>query len=70
MLGRSSTMKISISPRLVPSAPGGFIHDRKERIARADDMITLFNVKTPDADQLVGNLSGGNQQKVVLGAGR
>jgi simple sugar transport system ATP-binding protein len=26
----------------------------------------LLGIATPDADQLVGNLSGGNQQKVVL----
>lgn len=65
MLGRSINENINIASFGAIST-GGFIHDRKER-SRADDMITLFNVKTPDADQLVGNLSGGNQQKVVLG---
>lgn len=65
MLGRSINENINIASFGAIST-GGFIHDRKER-ARADDMITLFNVKTLDADQLVGNLSGGNQQKVVLG---
>ncbi|HCT2375630.1 TPA: sugar ABC transporter ATP-binding protein [Morganella morganii] len=65
MLGRPINENINIASFGAIST-GGFIHDRKER-ARADDMITLFNVKTPDADQLVGNLSGGNQQKVVLG---
>ncbi|HBL6965113.1 TPA: sugar ABC transporter ATP-binding protein [Morganella morganii] len=65
MLSRSINENINIASFGAIST-GGFIHDRKER-ARADDMITLFNVKTPDADQLVGNLSGGNQQKVVLG---
>ncbi len=65
MLGRSINENINIASFGAIST-GGFIHDRKER-ARADDMITLFNVKTSDADQLVGNLSGGNQQKVVLG---
>ncbi|MBW5405700.1 sugar ABC transporter ATP-binding protein [Morganella morganii] len=65
MLGRSINENINIASFGAIST-GGFIHDRKER-ARADDMITLFNVKTPDADQLAGNLSGGNQQKVVLG---
>ena len=65
MLGRSINENINIASFGAIST-GGFIHDRKER-ARADDMITLFNVKTPDADQLVGNLGGGNQQKVVLG---
>ena len=34
--------------------------------AIADEYITLLKIATPDADQLVGNLSGGNQQKVIL----
>ncbi|AHF78112.1 Sugar ABC transporter ATP-binding component [Sodalis praecaptivus] len=45
---------------------GGFINDRLER-QRSAEMIKRFNVKTPDGDHIVGNLSGGNQQKVVLG---
>ena len=34
--------------------------------AIADEYIRLLKIATPDADQLVGNLSGGNQQKVIL----
>ena len=34
--------------------------------AIADEYISLLKIATPDADQLVGNLSGGNQQKVIL----
>ncbi len=34
---------------------------------RADAMIRAFNIKTPGRQQKVMNLSGGNQQKVVLG---
>ena len=33
----------------------------------ADQYIKLINVKTPSRNQKVGNLSGGNQQKVVIG---
>ena len=33
----------------------------------ADRMIGELRIKTPSRNQLVGNLSGGNQQKVVLG---
>lgn len=43
-----------------------FVNESKEA-SRADDMIRLFNVKTPNSEEIVGNLSGGNQQKVVLG---
>ncbi len=44
----------------------GFISEKQEQ-QRSLEMIKRFNVRTPDAEQLVGNLSGGNQQKVVLG---
>lgn len=39
------------------------------RLARemADDLVKKLNVKTPSIRQLVKNLSGGNQQKVVVG---
>ncbi|WP_038225083.1 sugar ABC transporter ATP-binding protein, partial [Vibrio sp. ER1A] len=32
-----------------------------------ESMIGLFKIKTPNKEQIVQNLSGGNQQKVVLG---
>jgi ribose transport system ATP-binding protein len=46
-------------------ADNGIIKPVKEREATAE-FIKKLNVKTPSIDQLVGNLSGGNQQKVVL----
>jgi ribose transport system ATP-binding protein len=45
---------------------GGFIRGGAEK-ALAEKMVREMNVKTPGIEQLVGNLSGGNQQKVVLG---
>jgi galactofuranose transport system ATP-binding protein len=39
---------------------------RAEQDALADEYIGRLGIATPDADQLVGNLSGGNQQKVIL----
>ena len=32
-----------------------------------EKFIKLLNIKTPDANQLIKNLSGGNQQKVIIG---
>lgn len=39
---------------------------RKEQKKLAEDMITALAIATPDAEKPVGQLSGGNQQKVVL----
>jgi len=39
---------------------------RKEQMEVADKFIKLLNIKTSGPDQLVKNLSGGNQQKVIL----
>lgn len=43
----------------------GLVSLRKEK-KRAQDYSKSVNVKTPSISQLVGNLSGGNQQKVVI----
>ena len=43
----------------------GIINLKKES-ERAEDFVQKINVKTPSIQQLVGNLSGGNQQKVVI----
>ena len=44
---------------------GGVIYS-ESGTARAVDYSKRVNVKTPSVMQLVGNLSGGNQQKVVI----
>lgn len=44
---------------------GPFVNDRKVA-DRTDVYVDRLNIKTPSIDQLVRNLSGGNQQKVVL----
>jgi ribose transport system ATP-binding protein len=46
--------------------PGGFLNERQERFDAAD-MIRKMRVRTPDDNQIVQYLSGGNQQKVVIG---
>lgn len=45
---------------------GGFLNFAQER-RDTTEMVARLRVKTPDSEQLAGNLSGGNQQKVVLG---
>ncbi len=44
---------------------GGFLQQRKERDA-ASKFVRELQIKTPTIEQTVQNLSGGNQQKVVL----
>ncbi len=44
----------------------GFVRRGKER-AEAQASVSRLRVRTPSVEQRVGNLSGGNQQKVVLG---
>ncbi len=44
----------------------GSIINLKKEDSRAEDFCKKINVKTPSIRQIVGNLSGGNQQKVVI----
>jgi ABC-type sugar transport system ATPase subunit len=42
------------------------VMDKKKQLDAAKEFVDELRVKTPSVAQLVGNLSGGNQQKVVL----
>jgi rhamnose transport system ATP-binding protein len=44
----------------------GFI-DRDAEVRLADDVVARFGVRTAGIEQIAGRLSGGNQQKIVLG---
>ncbi len=44
---------------------GMFVHASKTR-AITDEYVSKLSIKTPTIDQLLNNLSGGNQQKVVI----
>jgi ribose transport system ATP-binding protein len=45
---------------------GIFVNNEKEREI-TQKYIDLLSTKTPSQEQLIGNLSGGNQQKVIIG---
>ena len=53
---------------LAVQATRGFMHPlpQKEQQELAERFIRLLSIATPDADKKVGELSGGNQQKVIL----
>ena len=45
----------------------GFLVDMKRIRKQADDAVDKLQIRTPSVDKAVGELSGGNQQKVVIG---
>jgi ribose transport system ATP-binding protein len=53
-------------PSLRRFSPLNFIRRQRE-CEKAEEQIQSLKIKTPNAETLVLNLSGGNQQKVVLG---
>ena len=56
---------INISVRKKFIRAGLFLDKKKER-QNADKFVETLKIKTPSLEQRVGNLSGGNQQKVIL----
>ena len=44
----------------------GIVVDQKRERAQTEEFVDAFKIKTPSLDQMVKNLSGGNQQKVAL----
>ena len=53
---------------LAVQARRGFLHpmSRQEQNELADKYIKALGIATPDAEKKIGELSGGNQQKVIL----
>ncbi|MDR3356155.1 MAG: sugar ABC transporter ATP-binding protein [Spirochaetaceae bacterium] len=54
------------APLLERLRDGLFIAEKKETAA-AYGVVNTYNIKTASLDQLIQNLSGGNQQKVIIG---
>ena len=63
----SQTIKSNISlPILRKLSRAGVVNNTKETSVASENCSKL-NIKTPSLNQMVGNLSGGNQQKVAVG---
>ncbi|HEV7247878.1 MAG TPA: sugar ABC transporter ATP-binding protein [Shinella sp.] len=62
MLSLRENMSVCNLPRFTK----GFVVQRKMEAATADDWIKRFAIRSRDAEQTIGSLSGGNQQKVCL----
>jgi ABC-type sugar transport system ATPase subunit len=65
-LGQPITFNTTISSLQTVSSPPLGVIDRNEERALTDRYISQLGVKAPNADAVVGTLSGGNQQKVLL----
>ena len=61
------SVKSNIVSANLPSIRKGLFTSKKLENQIADEYIEKIRVKTPTRNQKVGNLSGGNQQKVVVG---
>lgn len=65
LLGRSLADNLTLT-RLGPVSRLGFVSDRRQQEATREWM-TKLEVKARGPDQAVGDLSGGNQQKIAVG---
>ena len=60
------TVKSNVVSANLKSIVKGLFTDNKQENKIADEYIEKIRIKTPTRNQKVGNLSGGNQQKVVV----
>ncbi|HIF9115577.1 ribose ABC transporter ATP-binding protein RbsA [Photobacterium damselae] len=63
------SVKENMSICALEQLSNGIKIDQQQEIIAVEDFIRLFNIKTPTRDQIIGNLSGGNQQKVAIAKG-
>lgn len=61
------SIRENISITALDSLRSGIGLSRTKEQGLADDIIKLYDIKTPDADKQIQFLSGGNQQKVIIG---
>jgi ribose transport system ATP-binding protein len=69
--GQGLVAPLSVTENLALASLGQYtsagLVNRREQRGRAEKMIEELNIRTPGPDQEVRYLSGGNQQKVVIG---
>lgn len=65
ILGMS--VKANLTLAVLRRLSRGLVLSSKKEVRHADKYVSNLNIVTPSVDQLAVNLSGGNQQKVVLG---
>lgn len=65
-LVKQMTVRENLSLSVLSTLARGPFLDRKRELELAERAIERFNIRTSSPEQVVGKLSGGNQQKVVL----
>ena len=63
-LNLSGTVNDNIAMVAIKKTHG--LYNKGKARRASEEYIEKLNIKTPSADQIVGNLSGGNQQKIVI----
>jgi ABC-type sugar transport system ATPase subunit len=61
------SVMFNITIKTIQEFISGFFVNNNKEISITEEYVRNMGIKTPTYDQLVGNLSGGNQQKVVIG---
>lgn len=62
-----NTIQFNLSIASIRKLSKGFFVDKKREIEQSKYYSDLLKIKSPSLNQVVRNLSGGNQQKVVVG---
>ena len=65
VLGRS--ISNNVTSAVLPKMKTGPFLDKKKEKAVAERAVAKYSIRTPSIDKIVLELSGGNQQKVILG---
>lgn len=65
VLNRSISNNVTIP--VLPKMKTGLFLDRRKEKALTDKAVAKYSIRTPSIDKMVFELSGGNQQKVILG---
>ena len=63
----SQTIRMNLTLANMKGFSKGLFMDEKKIVGIGEDNIKTLRIKTPSIDEIVGQLSGGNQQKVVIG---
>lgn len=66
-LVKPMTVRENATMAILDQVSRAMVIDRRAEAKVADGIIDRFGVRTPSAAQVVGRLSGGNQQKIVIG---